>query len=251
VTEARPDRPATADPTAWAARRTAFGSAADAYAFGRPSYPREAVEWALPDGARRVLDLAAGTGRLTARLLELGLDVIAVEPLAEMRAHVPSPAAALDGTAEALPLDDASVDAVVVGQAFHWFDVAKAMTEIRRVLKVGGTLGLLWNMLDDGVAWVDELCRVIEAEERFSNLAADQRPPYDAAGMSAPVRELFRHGETFDVDRLQAYVVSRSQTILGAPENRERMLRGVRDLAPTGTFELPMVCEAWRGERIA
>jgi SAM-dependent methyltransferase len=246
---AGPDRPANADPAAWAVRRTAFGSAADAYAFGRPSYPRDAVEWALPPGARQVLDLAAGTGRLTARLLELGLDVIAVEPLAEMRVHVPAPAAALDGNAEDLPLDDGSVDAVLVGQAFHWFDVPRAMAEIRRVLRVGGTVGLLWNMLDDGDPWIDELCRVVEAEERFSNVDENQRPPYEAPGMSVPQRRLFRHTETYDVGRLQAFVLSRSQTILAAEADRERMLREVDALAPKGAFAVPMVCEAWRGVR--
>lgn len=249
MSDAGPDRPANADLGPWSVRRTAFGSAADAYAFGRPSYPREAVEWALPPGASQVLDLAAGTGRLTARLLELGLDVIAVEPLAEMRVHVPAPAAALDGSAEELPLDDESVDAVLVGQAFHWFDVPRAMTEIRRVLRVGGTVGLLWNMLDDGDPWIDELCRVVEAEERFSNLDDNQRPPYDAAGMSVPERRLFRHTETYDLDRLQAFVMSRSQTILADPEDRERMLRDVEALAPEGAFAVPMVCEAWRGVR--
>src|SRR5205814_6784395 len=103
----------------WDARRIAFGHQADAYAFGRPSYPDEAVGWVLPDGARVALDLAAGTGRLTERLLARGLDVIAVEPLAEMRAHIPTAATTMAGTAEQIPVDDGAVDCVVVGQAFH------------------------------------------------------------------------------------------------------------------------------------
>src|SRR5436305_1933901 len=86
-------------------------TAMQAYAYGRPRYPVEAVQWALPDGARTVLDLAAGTGKLTQRLLELGLDVIAVEPSDEMRAFVPNEARALAGSAEAIPLSPASVDA--------------------------------------------------------------------------------------------------------------------------------------------
>ena len=101
----------------WAERATSFGSEAQAYAYGRPTYPVEAVQWALPDGARTVLDLAAGTGKLTQRLLELGLDVIAVEPSDEMRAFVPNEARALAGSAEAIPLSPASVDAVVVSHA--------------------------------------------------------------------------------------------------------------------------------------
>jgi SAM-dependent methyltransferase len=243
------ERPANADTGAWSARRTAFGNAADAYATGRPSYPREAVEWTLDAEARTVLDLAAGTGRLTTRLLELGLDVIAVEPLAEMRAHIPAPAVLLDGAAEDLPLDDGSVDAVLVGQAFHWFDVPRATAEMRRVLRPGGTIGLFWNMLDDSDPWVDELCDLVEAEERFSRLDPDQAPPYDVDGLTTPERRLFPHTERYDVERLLAFVTSRSQTILADEAARTRMTEGLRRLAPAGVFDLPLVCEAWRGVR--
>jgi SAM-dependent methyltransferase len=249
VTDGTTDRPANADPAAWGVRRTAFGSAADAYATGRPSYPREAVEWALSSDARTVLDLAAGTGRLTTRLLELGLDVVAVEPLAEMRAHIPAPAVPLDGNAEELPLEDESVDAVLVGQAFHWFDVPRATAEMRRVLRPGGTIGLFWNMLDDGEPWIDEFCDLVEAEERFSRLDQDQAPPYEVEGLTTPERKLFRHTERYDVERLLAFVLSRSQTILAEDEHRERLVEGIRRLAPPGVFDVPLVCEAWRGER--
>ena len=91
----------------WNERRQSFGGAATDYAHGRPSYPLDAVTWVLPVGARRVLDLGAGTGRLTERLLGIGMDVVAVEPLADMRAFIPSAAQVLDGTAEAIPLRDA------------------------------------------------------------------------------------------------------------------------------------------------
>jgi SAM-dependent methyltransferase len=249
VTEDRTDRPANADPVAWSARRTAFGSAADAYATGRPSYPLEAVEWTLRPEARTVLDLAAGTGRLTVRLLELGLDVIAVEPLAEMRSHIPAPAVALDGTAEAVPLEDGSVDAVLVGQAFHWFNVPRAAAEMHRVLRPGGTIGLFWNMLDDGDPWIDEFCELVEAEERYSRLDRDQGPPYNLDGLTTPERKIFHHTERYDVERLLAFVLSRSQTILGDEDKRTRMVEGVRRLAPPGVFDVPLVCEAWRGIR--
>jgi SAM-dependent methyltransferase len=249
VTDAGPDRPANADPAAWSVRRTAFGTAADAYATGRPSYPRDAVEWALAPEARTVLDLAAGTGRLTSRLLELGLDVIAVEPLAEMRAHIPAPAVPLDGSAEDLPLDDGSVDAVLVGQAFHWFDVPRATAEMRRVLRPSGTIGLFWNMLDDGEPWIDEFCDLVEAEERFSRLDPDQGPPYDVDGLTTPERHLFRHVERYDVERLLAFVLSRSQTILSTDDKREQLVEGIRRIAPPGVFDVPLVCEAWRGVR--
>jgi SAM-dependent methyltransferase len=167
-----------------------------------------------------------------------------------MRAHIPAPAVPLDGSAEALPVEDGSVDAVVVGQAFHWFDVPRATAEMRRVLRRDGTIGLFWNMLDDGEPWIDEFCELVQAEERFSNLNQDQGPPYDVDGLSTPERKLFRHTERYDVDRLLAYVLSRSQTILGSEESRERMIDGIRRLAPAGVFDVPLVCEAWRSVRL-
>jgi SAM-dependent methyltransferase len=234
----------------WSARRTSFGSAADAYAAGRPPYPSDALDWLLPDGAARVLDLAAGTGRLTEQLLQRGLDVVAVEPLDEMRAHVPSAATALAGTAENIPLDDASVDAVVVGQAFHWFDVPRAMTEIRRVLRPGGTVGILWNLLDDTDPFVDAVCTAISADERASMIQDVQSPPYSGVdGMADPQRELFHDAPPYDVDRLLAFALSRSGTILMPETERDELLTRVRELAPPGTFALPLVCEVWRGTR--
>jgi SAM-dependent methyltransferase len=237
---------------AWESRRTAFGDAAEDYAHGRPSYPLDAITWVLPLGARHVLDLGAGTGRLTQRLLDVGMDVVAVEPLADMRRHIAAAADVRDGTAEAIPLADASVDAVVAGQAFHWFDIPRAMAEIRRVLRPGGTVGLFWNMLDDREQWVHDFATAIKAEERLSELPGDTHPPYrDVADMTDPQRRMFPHTEWYDAERLAAFVRSRSQTILLSADDREALLRTVRDLAPEGEISLPFVCEGWRGERTA
>jgi SAM-dependent methyltransferase len=236
----------------WSERRKSFGGAAADYARGRPSYPPDAVAWALPEGARRVVDLGAGTGRLTERLLAAGLDIVAVEPLAEMRAHIPSAAEVLDGTAEAIPLPHASVDAVLVGHAFHWFDIPRAMAEIARVLRPGGTVGLLWNMLDDREPWVAALASAIAAEDRLSAMTAKIVPPYrDVAGLTDPEQRMFPNPEPYDVDRIEAFVRSRSQTILLSPADRDKQLQTVRELVPSREFALPLICEAWRGERAA
>lgn len=132
-----------------------FDSAADVYERVRPGYPREAVDWLVATlqlgPGRAVVDLAAGTGKLTVPLVAAGVRVIAVEPSEAMRAvlQAAAPAAeALEGTAEEIPLPDASVDAVTVAQAFHWFANAAALEEIHRVLKPGGVLGLVWNRRD-------------------------------------------------------------------------------------------------------
>lgn len=231
-------------------RRTSFGQQAAAYANGRPSYPMDAVNWVLPTHAQTVLDLAAGTGRLTEPLLEAGVDVVAVEPLAEMRAHVPARARALDGRAEDIPLDDGTVDAVVVGQAFHWFDLPRAMTEITRVLRPGGALGLLWNLLDDADSATREFADLVGAEERTGVMRDDQPPPYaDIEGMSIPQRCLFAHVERFDADRLADFVASRSQTILAPDDERTALLDAVRAFTDGGVLSLHFVCEAWRGVR--
>lgn len=126
-----------------------YARSAAAYERGRPGYPPAAVDYLAArlrlGPGRTVVDLAAGTGKLTRPLLATGAEVIAVEPVAEMRAALPAGARALDGTAEEMPLDTGSADAVVVAQAFHWFDGEAALAEIHRVLRPGGSLALVWN----------------------------------------------------------------------------------------------------------
>lgn len=225
-------------------RALSFGAAAQAYAAARPSYPVEAVRFVLPAGARRVLDLGAGTGKLTAVLLELGLDVVAVEPDDGMRALIDPRAQVLAGTAEQVPVGDASVDAVVAGQAWHWFDPEAALASVRRVLRPGGTLGLLWNVLDDTDGWPRDLAEHVGMEDRLSLVQPDDQVPYDGAPGSWQ-RQLFRHEQPADADLVVANLASRSIVIVMAPAAREAHLARARELVPAGAFTIPWVTDAW------
>lgn len=139
-----------------------FGAEAERYARFRPGYPADAIDLALADieQPQRILDLGAGTGKLTQSLVGRACEVLAVEPDAEMLAvlarQVPE-AQPLSGSAERIPLPDGSVDAILVGQAFHWFARPAADREMARVLRPGGVAALLWNYPDHEVEWVPKL----------------------------------------------------------------------------------------------
>jgi ubiquinone/menaquinone biosynthesis C-methylase UbiE len=150
-----------------------FEAGAAAYELARPGYPDEAVAFLVAAlglvAGTTVCDLAAGTGKFTRRLVELGASVTAIEPVEGMRTQLTKVlpgVTVLDGTAEQIPLPDASVDVVTVAQAFHWFDAPAALEEISRVLKPGGGLAILWNERDEATAWVAEMSRLIRWHER-------------------------------------------------------------------------------------
>jgi SAM-dependent methyltransferase len=156
----------------------AFGGEAERYQRMRPPYPKQAVDFVLagrPSG--RVLDVGAGTGKLTRLLLEQAEQVVAVEPDRQMRrvlARAVPEAEVLNGTAERLPLPDASIDAVFAGQAFHWFDRPAADRELARVLRPGGVVGLIWNLPDHRVDWIPELFEAVrEPEPPWSTVYQD------------------------------------------------------------------------------
>ena len=212
-------------------RSLSFGSEAAAYERGRPSYPPEAIDWLLPDGARDVLDLGAGTGKLTTRLVERGLDVVAVDPIAEMlellRGALPATPALL-GTAEQIPLRDNSVDAVLVAQAWHWFDPKRAIAEVARVLRPGGRLGLVWNTRDERMGWVKDLGRIIGHESD---------PFSDRVTLPEPFTDVERHHVEWTSyltpQALIDLVASRSYCITSPADVRSRTLEEVRELLVT------------------
>ncbi|MDX6260567.1 MAG: hypothetical protein QOH84_2255 [Kribbellaceae bacterium] len=212
------------------AQATSFGDAAAAYRRGRPSYPVSAVDWLLvPGTAKSVLDLGAGTGKLTQLLAARDLAVTAVEPLAAMRdeliATVPS-ADVRDGSAEAIPLENKAVDAVVVAQAWHWFDPAKALPEIARVLTPGGTLGLVWNIRDHTVPWVAELDRVLH---RHARQEIDSAPSIGTPFRAAERLEI-RWEHALTRAELLDMVASRSYVITMPAKDRDELMHQVTEL---------------------
>lgn len=242
-----------------------FGAGADDYERGRPSYADDVVAWLVDrlgiDAGKRVVDLAAGTGKLTRLLVPTGAEVIAVEPVDAMRQKLAATApgaVSLDGTAESLPFDDASVDAVTVAQAFHWFDAPVALAEIGRVLRPGGGLGIVFNERDTSEPWVAELSRLIRWDERER-----WRVPYTVevdwgarlAEVGGPFTAAERYDSSFhqqmDADTLVARVLSTSYLATLAPDLREDLAVKVRELvAPLGdAFDLPYVTIAWATTR--
>jgi SAM-dependent methyltransferase len=219
-----------------------FARAAGEYERGRPGYPPVALEWLserleLRPG-RSVLDLAAGTGALTRELLTTGAEVIAVEPVAEMRSALPPRARVLDGTAEAIPLPDATVDAVTVAQAFHWFDGRRALSEIHRVLRPGGSLALVWNrwLKDDPVNRATEALIAPHRRNTPSHRTNAWRAAFtDAAGPFGPLEErVFSNRQTLDAQGMADRVGSISFIASLPATERKAILRAVRDLAAAG-----------------
>ncbi|MDP5184045.1 class I SAM-dependent methyltransferase [Blastococcus sp. BMG 814] len=247
----------TPEPAALQARARSFGGVAGSYAALRPTYPADAVEFLLGRGrALDVLDLGAGTGLLTEVVLGLGHRVRAVDPspemLAELAARLPAVATAV-GTAEQIPTEDAAVDAVVAGQAAHWFDPGAAARELRRVLRPGGLLGLVWNTRDERVPWVGALGEVISDEARGHE--ADQAVvDRFAAELGADV-EVVESAVVQHVtpEHVVAGIATRSYVAVMDDARRAEFLSGIRELLGEhpGTrgrteLELPYRTHAYR-----
>jgi SAM-dependent methyltransferase len=247
-----------------------FGAAATAYAEHRPDYAQAAVRWALePAPGPRVLDLGAGTGKLTTTLVALGAEVIAVEPdpamLTELRRAQPT-VRALPGSAEAVPLPDASIDAVLAGNAMHWFDMNVAGPEIARVLEPDGILAGLWNVFDNRVDWVAGLERIsgraaIGPRDTFSSWRAETAEAHlpnsgSIAQFGSPEQAEFPHGQRRTADSLVATFATKAGMLVMPEQEREAALRRIRAFLASrpettrGQFTLPMLTGVLRVRRL-
>jgi SAM-dependent methyltransferase len=233
-------------------RGLSFGPAADLYDSIRPTYPPEAVHWALGPAPRTVVDLGAGTGILTRVLLRLGYEVLPVEPDPAMRAKLAATTPGvepLDGRAEAVPVPDGSVDAVIAGQAYHWFDQDAAHAEAARVLRPGGVFAPIWNVRDHDVAWVRQLTAIAEDVRDHDGGVSNGEIEHDFGQEFGPVeRAHFRHEVPMTADRLVMLVASRSYYITAPPERQASIEAAVRELAATlpDAFTMPYVTVAYR-----
>ena len=232
-----------------------FGPAAETYERGRPGYPDDVIDWLVPPGAGRVIDVGAGTGKLTRQLLDRGLEVTAVDPSEEMLTvlrRVAPRAEARSGTAERIPLPDGSADLVVAAQSWHWADPEVGSREFARVLRAGGTAGLVWNFADESVEWVARLGAA------FTDGGAISRAT-ELPGLSSPFADVERFDTRFTVRMTRSDVTdmvsSRSYVISATDEQRSRVLAevdGVLDeLLPDGVpaLEFPYVTVAFRAVR--
>ena len=235
--------------------RLSFGAVADVYERSRPGYAPDALVWLsgrLPFG--RVLDLGAGTGKLTRQLVPLAGRVIGVEPDEEMRAmlgRVLPEVEALDGSAESIPLPDESVDAITAGQAAHWFKMDEALCEMHRVLRPGGGVALLWNEWDPH----DDLLRAFDAAIEPLREHLGEAPDWRAHLAATPLfanREIrtFAHEETLEPERAVERVASVSVVAYAHPAERARVLAEVARLTGGKPVRFPMITTVGVADRV-
>ena len=245
--------PPSSGPDRAALAAEGFGRRSEVYERSRPAYPPAAVSFLAQLAGlgvgRRVLDLAAGTGKLTRQLLATGAACVAVEPSADMRAvcrRVVPAARVVAGTAEAIPLAGGSVDLLTVAQAFHWFDAEVALGEMARVLRTGGVVALVWNVRDESVPWVADLGRIMAAVGRAPGATPAElvatRPP---APLGAFEHHRFASATSVDRAGLVDLVSSRSYVNVLGDDERARILGEVREFAASlaEPIEVPYVTD--------
>lgn len=244
-------------------RATSFGAEAQNYEAGRPEYPFEAVAWMLermPADSRRIADVGAGTGKLTRVLGHApGAEVVAVDPdpdmLAALRLSVPG-IPTFSGTAERMPLPDASIDAAVLGQAWHWVEPVAASAELGRVVRSGGVLGLIWNIRDERVEWVRRLTEIMHSSpaENLVNGPGSAGPRIEAPFGQVETQR-WEWARPMTRTRLHRMARSRSYLITAPDDERAEIARRMDDLFDElglegeSTIDLPYVTHAFRAVR--
>lgn len=238
-------------------RRTSFGAQANSYTEYRPGYPPEVFDHLLglihkPPADIAVVDLGAGTGQLTAGFVERGCSVTAVEPDDRMRAALVervAVTAALAGSAEQIPIPDASADLVTGAQMWHWVDPIRAVKEVARVLRPGGVFAIIWSLRDDNADWLKAMESVVELPDSYKWFRGNDAPPLtEPFGEMALTEFAFTH--TSSADGLVGLVGTFSH--VATSENRDEILAGVRqltqthpDLAGKDTFEVPYISKVF------
>jgi SAM-dependent methyltransferase len=237
-------------------RARSFETVAAEYERHRPDYPDEALRWAAErlglEPRARVLDVGAGTGKLTRGLVDLGFDVVAVEPggpmLEQLRAAVPE-AEALTGSAESVPLPDESVRAAFAGQAYHWFDRGRALPELHRVVRAGGGLALLWNWWDERDPLQAELGELVgfAGREPYREDDLPGEPWFRELG-----RTVTESVQESSPDRLAGYLSTVSAYLVAEADEREEWLWEVRATAARygDSFPFPRVTYVFAFERV-
>ncbi|MDL9980795.1 class I SAM-dependent methyltransferase [Microbacterium sp. ASV49] len=239
-----------------------FGAAASTYESGRPEYPADAVRWMLApiaaaDTSIRVADVGAGTGKLTRVLETLGAQTVAIDPdpgmLAALHQELPA-IPTFVGAAEQLPLPDASVDAVVLGQAWHWVDVPVASREVGRVLRSGGVLGLIWNLRDDSVDWVAQMTEIMHgsnAEIMMAEGGPTVDTPFD--GIEKKTWEWMRpmtRSSLLDMVRSRSYFITADDTERVRVEAELGTLFDRIGAVGEASVDLPYLTHAFRAVRM-
>jgi SAM-dependent methyltransferase len=236
-----------------------FAHAVGDYERGRPGFPDRAIAFlddrlSLGPG-RTLLELGAGTGKLTRLLAPSGVRILAVEPLAAMRealSHNLRDVEIFDAVAEDLPLTDGSVDAAVAAQAFHWFDAERALSELARVLRRGAPIALVWNVRDESVPWIQKLTELIEPYrgDAPSHRSLRWKAAFDASdAFPAPELTSFPYAHDTTREGIVARVSSISFIASLAPEERERVAAAVRRLVPADRAPFAYRTDVWISRR--
>ncbi len=233
-----------------------FETAAEVYEQARPDYPADALDHIvevleLEPGAH-VVDVGAGTGKFARQLVARGLHVTGVEPIAEMRTIFERvvDAEIVSGTAESIPLDDGSADAVTAAQAFHWFDPDRALPELKRVLRPRGGIALIWNVRDESHPLHQSYAEAIRPYKGEAYPSGGGHPA--AKPLTSPLftdveERTFPHVQLMDADGLVARAASVSFIARLGEEERAALLDRIRALAPPGKFEFPYVTKVFTG----